>query len=152
MPNANAWPGTGGPSMPVLPVRAVEGTCDISSWIRLQCANYQTAIGTGNVSASFIVNMYASFYAWGQSLAAYQAVPNVTAFAQTQLGTGFDIAGSFGNMQTALANATAWILANFPSSGALTVGTQGQIIYENFSSASLAPLTALITTLQATVN
>src|ERR1700756_2329822 len=101
MANANAWPATGGPSLPIKPDAAVKGVSDIASYVAQRCTSYQTELATGSVSALTITNMYAAFYAWNQTLTQYAAVPNVVAYAQQMLGVTFDVGGSFAALQNA---------------------------------------------------
>lgn len=129
-----------------------------ASAVKGQCVTYQAQAGTGTVSSQAVLNFMGVLAGLNVQLTQAAAVPGIAAYAQTQVGNpGLDVAVEFSAMQTALAAVTVWIKTNFPKDGNgkllhEQIDVNSQTVYDNFTSAQLAPLTALVTTLSATIN
>lgn len=129
-----------------------------ASAVQGQCATYQAQVGTGTVSSQAVLNFMGVLAGLNVQLTQAAAVSGIAAYAQAQVGNpGLDVVGAFSAMQAALIAVVTWVKANFPKDGSskllfVQTDANGLLLYDTFISAQLAPLTALVVTLSATIN
>jgi len=156
MANANALPAFGGPTTPFTYDEAWTTLRRSLAGIQALTSQVLGLIAAGPVSAQNIVNMSNSLANQNATLTQIGALgAPLAAYAVTQdaycasIGAANVILG-FVAVQAALAAVVQWVEANAPGN-ALTVNASGQVVWAIVPQAALAPLTALLNALAATI-
>jgi len=128
----------------------------IAAGLKPLCTRLRTQSAAGALSAVEVLGLLsASSYALTQFNIA-SALPGMGGYAQAQIGNA-DIAAEFSAMVAAVTAMRDWIFANFPKdagSGAwlsVTYDIAGSPAYLTFSTVQLAPLRALMGSVEATI-
>lgn len=151
------FPAANGPAFPLTLDVAWAAARNAAAQIQAQCGTISGQIATGSVSSQSLLNSTGILASLNLQLTQYAAVPGLAAYAQAQVNNpSLDVAGAFNAMQTALVAVVTWVVTNFPkdSNGNLlytTFNGSGQVVWVSFTSAQLAGLSALVTTLSNTI-
>lgn len=152
------FPASNGSSFPLTLSDAWLAARNSAATIKQQATSVSSQIAAGSVSAQTIINLCSLFSNINVQLTQCAAVPGLVAYAQQQVNNPtLDVAAAFTAMQNALVACGSWIITNFPKDAgnnllAVQFGVQGQLQWNLFTQAQLAPLATLLTTLSATIS
>lgn len=161
MPNANALPAAGGG--PVTVSKAWEMATQEFGALYGQAQFLINAISQGDVRSDVIANSEVFLATINNRLTTYAALISGASGGvayvqgQNQKLANVDVVAGFQQMQAALIAAGSWIIANFPKDPAtqkllyVAFASDGTVTYDMFPQAALAPLSALMTALAATI-
>lgn len=137
---------------------AWRGARAVAANVKNQTAALASACGAGPVNAKIILD-YASFLAAAYAqLTAFAAVPNIAAYAQTQINNpSFDVVSAFNTMMSAMQATSQWVITNFPKDGngnilGLTFNGDGSQGWTSFTTAQTAGLVSQLGLLSNTIN
>lgn len=122
--------------------------------IKAICSRYATTMASTSVSSAEIFYVLDSLISAKAVFAQIAALPGIDAYAQAQLGAS--VVADFAAMNTAIQNAGAWVMTNFPKSSdnfllAEGFNADGTRALRNFTTAQMAGLVPLLTAVSATI-
>lgn len=142
------------PASKISVAEALQKIADEANMIKGLASQYALTMATTTVSSYEILNILNTFVNVKADMMNLAVIPGMDTYAQAQLGQ--TVTTDFTSMITALTNAGAWIVTNFPkdSNGYLlseTFNSDGSRSGRNFTTTQLAPLVTLLNDLTATI-